>query len=135
MARQWLRTASAAAVLVGLALAQPTCAEDASAKNSNKWRIEVSGNAESDGQMNFRLTPNKGSPAQVSVDIDKDRSENEVAHDIRDALSAQLPVGRYSVEVDDGEDVLVKRMDGQPDFLLELSSTTVKGPRLELDRE
>jgi hypothetical protein len=135
MARQWLRATCAAAVLSGFALAQPVSAEDASAKLSNKWRIEVSGNADSDGRMVFRLTPNGGAPTQVTVDIDENRSENEVAREIRDALSAQLPAGRYSVEVDDGEDVLVKRNDGQPDFLLELSSTTVKGPRLELDRE
>jgi hypothetical protein len=135
MARHWLRGTLAAALLAGLALAQQAPAEDASAKLANKWRIEVSGDAETDGNLVFRVTPNKGDPRSVSVDIDKNRSENGVARDIRDALSAQLSPDRYSVEVDDGEDVLVKREDGQPDFLLELSSTTVKGPRIEIDRE
>ena len=135
MARHWLRRTLATALLAAFALAQQATAEDASAKLANKWRIEVSGDADTDGRMVFRVTPNKGGSSEIAVAIDKGRSENGVAHDIRDALSAQLPADRYDVEVDDGEDVLVKKEGDQPDFLLELSSTTVKGPRVEIDRE
>ena len=39
---------------------------------------------------------------------------------MRDALAAKLSPDRYSVEVDDGEDILIKKKEGQPDFALEL---------------
>lgn len=63
------------------------------------------------------------------------RGENGVARDIRDALAAQLSSGRFAVEVDDGEDVLLKRLDGQPDFALEVVQSSVPGTRVEMDRE
>ena len=37
--------------------------------------------------------------------------------------------------VDDGEDVLIKRKSGQPDFLVELASTNVDGTEIEVERE
>jgi hypothetical protein len=102
---------------------------------SNKWRIECSGNAESAGEIVFRITPVQGTPMEVVASIKRRRSENGVARDIRDALQAQLPAERFGAETDDGEDVLLKKHRGQPDFLLELVSSTVKGARFNLDRE
>jgi hypothetical protein len=102
---------------------------------SNKWRIECSGNAESEGVITFRVTPTQGGAIEVQANIAKGRGENEVARDIRDAFRAQLPTDRFTSETDDGEDVLVQRRSGQPDFVVELVQATTKGTRFNLQRE
>jgi hypothetical protein len=108
---------------------------DDSAPRSNKWRLEVSGDAESDGVMKFLVKPKDGGPTEVTATIEDGRSENGVARDIREAFQAQLPKGKYSVETDDGEDVLIKKDFGEPDFSVELVSSTVEDVRVGLDRE
>lgn len=102
---------------------------------SNKWRLQISGDAESDGVMKFRVTAKNEAPIDVSVTLKDGRSENGVARDIRDALSAQLPKGSYSVETDDGEDVLIKKTLGESDFAIELVSSTADDVRVNFDRE
>lgn len=102
---------------------------------SNGWRIECSGNAESAGTINFKVQPNQGEAIPISVQIKKGRSENEVAKDIRDAFRAQLPNERYQAETDDGEDVLVKSKNDQPDFSIVLIGSDVEKVRLNLERE
>ena len=54
------------------------------------------------------------------MNIRSGRAENNVAKDVRDAFAAKLSPERYTVEVDDGEDILIKKKEGQPDFALEL---------------
>lgn len=124
------------AVLIAMPLAfvATTMAADGAAV-SNKWRIEVSEGANNTGTMQFRLTPAQGQPIDVSATVREGRGENGVARDIRDAFQAQLPADRFSVEADDGEDVLVKKVEGQPDFSIELVQSTVTGTRVEFDRE
>lgn len=102
---------------------------------SNKWRIESSGRAEGEGAIHFRVTPKEGDATDVDVTIPQGRSENEVAHDIRDAFQSQLPTERYQIESDDGEDVLIKVKSGTPDFSLVLVESTVEHVRLHLQRE
>lgn len=101
---------------------------------SNKWRIEVSEGANNDGTILFRVTPKDGTPVDVSVAIKDGRGEDGVARDIRDAFKATLDSKQYHAEVDDGEDVLVKKHRG-PDFELKLIESTVKGTRLEIEKE
>jgi hypothetical protein len=101
---------------------------------SNKWRVEVSERAASDGTIQFRVTPKDGTPSDVSVTIANGRGENDVAKDIRDAMKNALDVKAFHVEVDDGEDVLVKKKSG-PDFALELVQTTVMATRLDIEKE
>jgi hypothetical protein len=84
----------------------------AQAKPSNKWRLEFSGGADSDGT-----------------------GENHVAKDVVKGLKAQLPEDGYHVERDDGEDVLIKKRHGAADFDVEVVSNTVKGVRIHPDRE
>ena len=55
--------------------------------------------------------------------------------ELRDAFAAKLDRDRFSVEVDDGEDVLIKKRGGAPDFDLVLVSNDVKSVRLHVDRE
>jgi hypothetical protein len=124
------------ALLAGLPmlLAVDAYAAD-SPPRSNKWRLQVSGDAESDGVMKFRVKPEDGAPIEVTATIEDGRSENGVARDIREAFQAQLPKGGYSVETDDGEDVLIKKDLGEPDFSVELVSSTVEDVRVGFDRE
>ena len=102
---------------------------------SNKWRIEMSGQALTTGEIVFRVTPRQGEAVDVSVDIRSGRDENNVAKDVRDALAAKLSPDRYSVEVDDGEDILIKKKDGQPDFALELVDSNVRNVNIKVEGE
>lgn len=117
-----------------LALALLAASLPSVALDSNKWRLQCSGGANSDGTITLRVTPKGGAPTEIAVAI-KDRSgENAVARAIRDAIKAQAG-DRYQVETDDGEDVLVKKRGRQPDFEIVVVSNTVKGVRVNSDRE
>jgi hypothetical protein len=102
---------------------------------SNKWRLQFSGNAESDGVITMKFTPKKGEPTVAEIPIKKGTSENSVAKAVVKALKAQLPKDQYHIERDDGEDVLVKRKSGGVYFGYELVSNTVKGVRINPDKE
>jgi hypothetical protein len=105
------------------------------ASPSNKWRIQCSEGAKSDGEIVFRLAPEGAEAIEVTVPVAKGTSENGVARRIRDVLRQQLDGEKFHVEVDDGEDVLVKKRSGQPDFDLALVRVTVAAVRIRLDRE
>jgi len=123
--RKWV-----AAVALGALLAMA----GAVASPSNKWRIQVSGGAESAGAIVLEIAPVDGPPESVTVEVADGTGENQVAKTIRDAIRGQLGQ-RYKAEVDDGEDVLVKQTRGGPKFDLTLTSNTVQGVRLSFDKE
>jgi uncharacterized protein (DUF2141 family) len=106
----------------------------AAAGVENKWRLEFSGNAESDGRIVLELAPDQGEPMRATAQITRGRSENGVARDVRDALKAQAGQ-RYAVEVDDGEDVLVKKKRGERDFVVTIVENSVDGVRINVDAE
>jgi hypothetical protein len=105
------------------------------APTSNKWRIELSGQALTTGELVFRVTPRQGEATDVSVNIRSGRAENNVAKDVRDALAAKLSPERFTVEVDDGEDILIKKKEGQPDFALELVEANVQNVSVKVEGE
>jgi hypothetical protein len=119
-------------VVVAAFVATPAFAEDL--KLSNKWRVEVSETARSDGTIVFRVTPKDGTPTDVTVAIKDGRGENNIADDIRDAFRATLDKGTFHSETDDGEDVLLKKRKG-PDFELKLVESTVKATRINVEKE
>ena len=100
----------------------------------NKWRLEFSGNAESAGHIVLQLAPAEGDPIRATADIVDGRSENGVAMDVRDALQEQAGK-RYNVEVDDGEDVLVKKHKGERDFVVTIVENSVRGVRINVATE
>ena len=107
----------------------------AGAQPSNKWRIQVSEGAKSDGEIVLRVTPKGGTSVDVVVQVADGTREKAVASLIRDVLTEKLDKAAYAVEVDDGEDVLVKKKRGQPNFNVMLLRNTVKAVRLDIERQ
>ncbi len=106
----------------------------AAASTSNKWRLQFSGGADSDGTIVLRLTPKDGESMDVAIDIEDGRSENGVAKDVVKGLKDKVSE-RYHVERDDGEDVLIKKRRGEANFEVEVISNSVDGVRINRDRE
>ncbi len=110
-------------------------ATPALASPSNKWRIEVSEGAKSDGEMIFYMTPEGAEPMEIRVRIDKGTGENKVARKIHDAFQRALSGDEYNVEVDDGEDVLIKKRGEGSRFDLVLATSSVKSVRIKIEKE
>lgn len=121
------RMIQAAALLLVL-LAAP-----AFASQSNKWRLQFSGAAESAGEMVLEIVPSGRAPVRVSVLIERNDGENRVARKVKTAIDRQA--GKWvDAELDDGEDVLVKRHFFRR-FSIVLVSSTVKDVRINFDKE
>ncbi len=127
------RAAMSTAIMSSLLVATISFAD--TSPTSNKWRIEMSGQALTTGEIVFRVTPRQGEAVDVSVGIRSGRAENNVAKDVRDALAAKLSPDRYTIEVDDGEDILIRKKDGQPDFALELVDSNVRNVSIKVEGE
>lgn len=122
--RRWMLAASVA-LCAGVA-----CADGL----QNKWRLEISGNAETAGQVVVQVSPEQGEPIRVTTQVAAGRAKNDVARDISTALQ-MLASDRYNVALDDGEDVLVKKRDGARDFAVTVVENTVQGLRVDIDAE
>jgi hypothetical protein len=110
-------------------------ASSTSALNSNKWRLQCSGGANSDGVITLQFTPKDGEPIVTETPIKKGTGENGVAKALVKSLKAQLPKKVFHIERDDGEDVLVKKKWGAKDFDFKVVSITVKGVRVNPEHE
>lgn len=122
-------------LLVAGTLLAMLMSQGAWANPSNKWRLEFSGGAESDGVIVLKITPVGGEPMTVEVAVSKGTGENAVAKAVTEACREQLPKDAFHVERDDGEDVLLKKRHGAADFHVEVLSNTVKDVRINPDRE
>lgn len=100
----------------------------------NKWRLQFSGDAESSGQITLAVAAANEEAITVTVPIADDLDENAVAAAVVNELNLALR-GRYQVERDDGEDVLVKRLPGEKKFSVAVVENTVRGVRINLDEE
>ncbi len=105
------------------------------ASPSNKWRLQFSGNAHSDGVIVIKLTPVGGEPITVPISIAAKTSENHVAKVVVETLRASLPAEAFHIERDDGEDVLIKKRHKAASFELEIVSNSVEHVRVRPDRE
>ena len=115
----------------GLALAMSNAGADGV---ENKWRIEVDGNARTAGRIVLQVAPAKGEPFRAVAIISNGRKENDVARDVSAALQ-KVASNHYNVEVDDGEDVLVKKQDGERNFVVTVVENTVQGVNIAVDAE
>ena len=102
---------------------------------SNKWRLEFSGSAQSAGTIVLELAAPGEEPKQATIAIAEGTAENMVAKAVVVGLRAQSTGERFSAERDDGEDVLVKKKYGEPDFTVAVVSNTVEGVRIRVERE
>ena len=107
----------------------------AMASGSNKWRLQFSGGAHSDGVIVLELTPVGSEPINVSIDVEDGTSENGVAKVVVKILKEQLPKDAFHVERDDGEDVLIKKRHGAANFDLSIISNSVDHVRINPDKE
>jgi hypothetical protein len=128
-----MRNALMASALMAFALFLASASVSAQ-QTENKWRLEFSGNAESAGQVVLALAPEGDAAVVVTVPIAEDTRENDIASAVANQLRLQLG-DTYQVERDDGEDVLVKRRDGEKKFSVGLVENTVEGLSLDLARE
>lgn len=130
--RPALRRLSATVVLsVGVLLS--IAALPAMAAQSNKWRLQFSGAAESAGELVLEIVPVGQAPVRVTVPIERNDGENRVARKVKTAIDRQA--GDWvDAELDDGEDVLVKRHFFRR-FSIVLVSSTVKDVRINFDQE
>lgn len=105
------------------------------ASASNKWRLQFSGKANSDGVIVLKISPVEGEPITAEVSVKNNAGENAVAKTVAKALQEQLPKDAYRVERDDGEDVLIKNRHGAKDFDVEIVSNSVDGVHISRDME
>jgi uncharacterized protein (DUF58 family) len=105
------------------------------AGNSNKWRMEFSGKAKVDGEIELSFKPKDGEAMQLVIAVPRRTSENRAAALVRDSIRAKFGKDVYHTEVDDGEDVLVKTRGSTPNFELTVLRNTATGLRLNLDQE
>jgi hypothetical protein len=102
---------------------------------SNKWRLQFSGKANSDGTIVLKLTPKTGESYTAEIAVKNNTGENGVAKTVVKGLKNQVPKDLFQVERDDGEDVLIKKRFGKENFAVEIVSNTVDGVRINPDRE
>jgi hypothetical protein len=102
---------------------------------TDDWRVEVNHDAESDGEILFQVTPKGGATQDVKVAIKKGTNENDVARAIKAAFAAQIGTKKYSIEMQDGENVVIERGMGHKDIALVFVSTTVKGIKVSVHRD
>jgi hypothetical protein len=102
---------------------------------TDDYRISVDEDAESDGVIVFRVTPKGGTAQDITVDIRKGTGENDVARTIKKAFEVQLGTKEQSIEMEDGENVIIERSMGTKDISLLLVSSTVKGVTVKVHRD
>jgi hypothetical protein len=128
-------TAAGRVLLLTTTLLAMLAAAAAQASPSNKWRLQFSGGANSDGAIVLLISPEGGTPIEASIAIKDGAGENSVAAAVVKGLKAQLPKDHFKVERDDGEDVLIKKKHGAPDFDVTVVSIDVKGVRVSPEHE
>jgi hypothetical protein len=106
----------------------------ANAEPSNKWRIIFDHSSDGAGELVFRISPQGGTPIDVTTQLPKGTSENQAAQLVKKSMKAALGKG-YGVEVDDFEAVLIKKKGKTPVFELSMVSSTISGLMVNLKRE
>jgi hypothetical protein len=96
------------------------------------WNIRASGMPAANGELLFRVTSRdvEEGPVEVTVFVRSGSSEEVVAGDIRQALSAQLRPDRFEVRLGDGANVFVVDPRGRPNFSLELIDSAIDNLRV-----
>lgn len=102
---------------------------------SNKWRLEFNGRADASGEIVIQITVPESQSWRITVEIPKGMSENTIAKLVKNTLKAQLPKDVFKIERDDWEDVLIKKRMGSDNFKVMIIANTVKGVKMDLEKE
>jgi hypothetical protein len=102
---------------------------------TDDYRISVDDDANSDGEIVFRVTKKDGTAKDVTVAIKKGTNENSVAGAIKKAFVEQLGTKDYNIEMEDGENVIIERSGGKGDTSLVLVSNSVKNVDVKVHRD
>jgi hypothetical protein len=102
---------------------------------TDDYRINVNHDAGSDGEIVFTLTPKDGAAQEVRVPIKQGTSENNVAQEIKKAFVAQVGTHGYSIEMEDGENVIIEASKLNKNYSLVLTSSTVKGVKVTVHHD
>lgn len=103
-------------------------------KVADNWRLQVSGGSWRGGTIVMQFVEHDVVVAEVTITIPKRTGEDKIARLIRDQLKAGLPKGKFQVEVDDEEDVLVKARGGTRPYEIRILSNTAH-TRINPDHE
>lgn len=101
---------------------------------SNRWRIQFDEWSKSDRTLLFRVWKDGVTRMDVPVAVSNNQGENAIARATRDAFRSVLGKG-YKAEIDDGEDVLLKKSGSTESFSVALVSSKAKGVDMSIDRE
>lgn len=107
---------------------------EAPLKYSNKWRIKFRGEAKSDGVLVFRMVQKGREPVVVRIPVKDGTNDDNIADLAEDALQKAFPRD-FNIEVDDGEDLLVKLAFWEGRSSLQLVGNDVRGLKVKLARE
>jgi hypothetical protein len=137
--------AAAALLAASLALAQTPATDTLTGTDvvpptpklsyTDDYRISVDDDANSDGEIVFRVTTKDGAAKDVTVAIKKGTNENSVARAIKQAFVEQLGTKNYNIEMEDGENVIIERSGGKGDTSLVLVSNSVKNVDVKVHRD
>ena len=111
-----------------------TPAEKPAGKPASKWKLEVDNSSTSEGEIVLRFAPLNSTPVDVTTKFPKGVGENEAARLLRDSLRSALGKG-YKIQVDDGEEVLIRKNGKTPKFEVTLVSSTVAGLAVNIKRD
>ena len=100
----------------------------------NKWRLELSGNAETAGQVTLAIAGNDAEAILATVPIAEGLDEDAIASAVVNELRLRLG-DLYVIEQDDGEEIEIKRRPGDPKFSVSVVENTVQGLGISLDEE
>ena len=101
-----------AAIASSLALVAISFADTSA--TSNKWRIELDGQAMKTGDIQFRVTPRQGESTDITMSIRAGRAENNLRRDVLRSMGcSKRRIQRYAVdiapsEVEPGEPLVVE---------------------------
>lgn len=102
---------------------------------TDDYRISVDDDANSDGEIVFRVTIKNGAAKDITASIKKGTSENAVAREIKKAFEQQLGTKNYNIEMEDGENVIIERSGGKSDTSIVLVGNSVKNVTVKVHRD
>lgn len=102
---------------------------------SSPLQIEVTGGADSLGEIVFSFAEDGVEITQIPIAVPKGTPENAVARRIGKEFRRALPIDQYDVEVESGEIVLLSARGHSRRFTVRLVSNAVDGTQISIFRD